>query len=54
MLTIIADAMLTATRTKRGTDIPEYPKGHADRHIPTDQRRPKKRPYKFNPNSDLW
>ena len=54
MFTLLADAMLAATLARRGSEIPEHLKDHADRHIPMHERKrlPMKHPH--NPYRDLW
>ncbi len=54
MFTLLADAMFTATLAKRGSDIPEHLKDHADRHVrKTDwHQRPLMHPH--DPYRDLW
>lgn len=54
MLSILADSLLTATCVKRGCRVPEHPKPHADRFIPTRNRTEKRLGKKFNSLRDLW
>lgn len=51
MFTLLADAMFVATLAKRGNDIPEHLKDHADRHVPQHER---KVVHPHNPYRDLW
>ncbi|AGI70170.1 hypothetical protein OAN307_c48250 [Octadecabacter antarcticus 307] len=54
MLTILADAMFTATLTKRGSGIPEHLKSHADRYVPNHERNRMQARFSHNPYRDLW
>lgn len=54
MLTIIADAMLTATLARRGHGVPERLKNHPDRFVSEKRRRGQLDEYRFNPHRDLW
>ena len=54
MLTLLADAMFAATLAKRGSDIPENLKTHADRFIPEHERKRIGTKHPHNPYRDLW
>jgi hypothetical protein len=54
MLTLLADAMFTATLTKRGSGIPEHLKSHADRYVPNHERNRMQARFSHNPYRDLW
>ncbi len=54
MFTLLADAMYTATLAKRGSDIPEHLKDHADRHVPAHERKRTQMRHDQNPYRDLW
>lgn len=54
MLTILADAMFTATLTKRGSGIPEHLKSHADRYVPNHERNRMQARFSHKPYRDLW
>jgi len=54
MFTLLADAMFTATLARRGSDIPESLKTHADRYIPEHERRRHPCNHPHNPYRDLW
>lgn len=54
MLTLLADAMFTATRARRGSNIPEHLKTHADRYIPQGRRKPDWHARTQYPYRDLW
>jgi len=54
MLTLLADAMFTATLAKRGSEIPEHLKDHADRFVPRHDRKPTRVKHPHNPYRDLW
>jgi hypothetical protein len=49
MFTLLADAMYAATLAKRGSNIPEHFKTHADRFVPEHERN-----HPHNPYRDLW
>lgn len=52
MFSVLADALFTASRTKR--DTPDATKDWADRFIPEHRRKGGLDQYKFNPYRDLW
>jgi hypothetical protein len=54
MFILLADAMFAATLAKRGTEIPNYLKDHADRHVPLHERRMHPGRHPHNPYRDLW
>lgn len=54
MFTLLADAMYAATFARRGSNIPDHLKSHADRHVPKGRRKPDSRAREFNPYRDLW
>jgi len=54
MFTILADAMFAATLARRGSNIPEHLKTHADRHIPKHERKPGRVGDHYIPYRELW
>ena len=54
MLTLLADAMFTATLAKRGNNIPERLKDHPDRYVPHNKRKSASAQFSYNPYRDLW
>lgn len=54
MFTLLADAMYAATLAKRGNQIPEHLKTHADRFIPDHERKRLGTKHPHNPYRDLW
>lgn len=54
MLTILADAMFTATLARRGNTIPDHLKTHSSRYIPKHERKNTQRRHPHNPYRDLW
>lgn len=54
MFTLLADAMYVATLAKRGSEIPEHLKDHADRHVPVNARKRTPLRHSHNPYRDLW
>jgi hypothetical protein len=54
MFTLLADAMYAATLAKRGSNIPEHLKTHADRFVPEHERKQHPRNHPHNPYRDLW
>ena len=54
MFTILADALFTATLNERGSNLPEHPKYHADRHLPREAPNGRKLRHGQDPYRDLW
>lgn len=54
MYTLLADAMFAATLAKRGSNIPDHLKDHADRFIPNHERKRTTSRHTHNPYRDLW
>ncbi|MBU2992337.1 hypothetical protein Q4555_09495 [Octadecabacter sp. 1_MG-2023] len=54
MLTLLADAMFTATLKRRGDNIPDNAKDYADHYIPKRLRNPNWQARTHNPYRDLW
>ena len=54
MFTILADAMYAATLARRGSDIPEHLKTHADRHVSSDARKCADARATINSYRQLW
>ncbi len=54
MLTLLADAMFTATLNKRRGGIPEHLKPHVDRYVPDHERKRTQARFSHNPYRDLW
>ncbi len=54
MLTLLADVMFTATLARRGSNIPDHLKTHADRYVPKNDRRDSGRVHPHDPYRDLW
>jgi hypothetical protein len=54
MFTLLADAMFAATLARRGSQIPEHLKDHADRHVPQGRRKPDWQARTHYPYRDLW
>jgi len=54
MFTLLADAMFAATLAKRGSEIPDQLKTHADRYVPKHEGRMHPRKHPHNPYRDLW
>ncbi|QQA42752.1 hypothetical protein [Pelagovum pacificum] len=52
MLTILADALMNATRTRHGKDIPGQRDDWSDRFVPESRRG--NRGHRFNAFRDLW
>jgi hypothetical protein len=54
MLTLLADAMFTATLNKRRGGIPEHLKPHADRYVSDHECERTQARFSHNPYRDLW
>ena len=58
MFSLLADTMFAATLARRGSDIPEHPKGHADHYTPQRKRRAAQKHPSLDPALDpyrnLW
>jgi len=54
MLTLLADAMFTATLARRGSEIPERLKNHGERYVPRRERQEGRHNHSHDPYRQLW
>lgn len=54
MFTLLADALFTRTLSRRGSNLPDHLKDHADRHVSRAARRDRPMVHPHNPYRDLW